>query len=335
MRWELKEGNVLVYHDQNIDVFWEMPQGFCLPSPALLNLAEWLLLKGLGVDVPDLDLRRAAGSRTGLAYSGGVDSTAAFELLQDPLPVYTKVAAPGRIHKQENALLALKDVSGISITTNSDQLATHYGKSRGFYGTGGFTVPLVLLADHLDLGVVADGNVLETAYLHSKHGHGTKYHKRNYDPVFDRFRRAGIDYCMPCGGLTEVLTTKIAAGHRFAMGCMRGEGGEPCNNCAKCHRKRALQGTPIPSNAESEAKIGREVVPMLPSLLWAVENKGLRHDLLDGVRKDIAWVEKWYPGSVDLIPERLRPFFRGRLEAFGIEALVDDSSLVAWISTRA
>lgn len=334
MRWELRSEGSLIYHHPGMDVYWEMPHGYTLPSPALLNLAEWLLLKGFGVDVPDHGHARAPGRGVGLAYSGGVDSTAALELLPDPVPVYTQVANPGKVHKQENALLALADVGGISIKTNSDVLANHYGKARGFYGTGGFTVPMVLLADHLDLGVLADGNVLETAYLHSKHGHGTKYNKRDYRPVFDRFRKAGLEYCMPCAGLTEVSTTLIAGAHKYAMGCMRGERGLPCDNCAKCYRKRALQGTPIPVNAESESKINREVVPMLPSLLWAVKENGLQHPLLSSVSKDIDWVDKWYPDSEFLIPQPLREFVRQRLDSFGIQPLEDDSAILSWVSSR-
>lgn len=334
VKWEVIQGSVLVYHNPHMDVFWEMPSGYSLPAEVLLNLAEWLLLKGFGIDVPLEGGARNPGRRVGLAYSGGVDSTAAFELLPDPVAIYTEVASPGRVHKIENALLALDEVSGISIRTNADELAKKYGKSRGFYGTGGFTVPLVLLADYFDFGVVADGNVLETAYLHSRSGHGTKYQKKNYSAVFERFRTAGLEYCMPCAGLTEVCTTELASGYRYAMGCMRGEGGQPCDSCAKCFRKRALQGNPIPPNPESEAKMTRELVPMLPSLLWAVEKHGLRHPLLSSIEKDIQWVDKWYEDSEQFIPMILRPFVRRRLEERGIDALIDDSAIKDWVSSR-
>ena len=334
MGWELTSAGYLVFHNAKLDVYWQMPAGFQMPSPALLNLAEYLLLRGVGVRVPEIDEPRPFGRRVGLAYSGGVDSTAAFELLPNPIPVYTEVASPGRLHKLDNALLAVRDVCGISIKTNSDELARAYEKPRGFYGTGAFTIPLVLLADHLDIGVVADGNVLETVYLHSKDGHGTRYHRNNYDPIFARFRRAGLEYCMPCAGLTEVSTTKLAKGYRYAMGCMRGVAGDPCNNCAKCYRKRALQGNPIAPCAESESKISREIVPMLPSLLWAIENQGLIHPLLTTVNKDIEWVDKWYEDAEQLIPASLRSFVRQRLNEEGIVSLADDKAIREWVSNR-
>jgi hypothetical protein len=333
MQWTLEENRLVLRHPR-IDLFWEMPSGYSMPSEPLLNLAEYLLLRGLGEVVPAVQGGREAGRKIGLAYSGGVDSTAAFRLLPDSIPVYTEVAFPGRLHKIENAKLALAEVGGFAVRTNSDELAREYGKPRGFYGTGGFTVPLVLLADHLDLGVVADGNVLETAYLHSKHGHGTAYQPKNYDAVFRRFRGAGLEYCMPCAGLTEVSTTRLAEGFQYAMGCMRGTGGQPCNNCAKCYRKRALQGNPIAPCVESEAKVSRELVPMLPSLLWAVRNKGLQHPLLDRLSKDIAWVDKWYPDSKRFIPDGLLPAILARLEDYDIETLEDDLAIREWVSSK-
>ncbi len=333
MEWDLQDRKLILHHP-GMDVFWEVPADYEMPSPELRNLAEYLLLKGMGVKVPIVRGRRVQGSRVGLAYSGGVDSTAAFKLLPQPIPVYTEVVAPGKLHKLENAFLALAEVSGRSIKTNSDQLAKLYDKPRGFYGTGGFTVPLVLFADYLQLGVVADGNVLETAYLYSKYGHGTKYQPRNYEPIFERFQLAGLQYCMPCAGLTEVSTTKLAEGFRYAMGCMRGVGGQPCNNCTKCYRKRALQGNPIPPCKESESKVTREIVPMLPSLLWAVREKGLRHPLLNNVRKDIDWVDKWYADSLRFVPESVRPYLLRQLEENGIGSLTNDSAIRAWISDR-
>lgn len=329
--WSISGGRLIFSHPAKA-VYWEVPDDFTMPSEALLNLAEYLLLKGLGVEVPQRGTR-TFGTRNAVSYSGGVDSTAALALIPDPLPIYTQVANPVGNHKLENALLALADVNGIAIVTNSDELAPLLGKSnRGFYGTGGFTVPAVLFADYYDIGVIADGNVLETVYLYSRHGHGTQYTPRKYAPILNRFKAAGIHYAMPCAGLTEVSTTLLAQGARYAMGCMRGEGGVPCGNCAKCYRKGALQGRPIPSCAESEKKLGKEVIPMLPSMLWAVKHKGLRHPILDVLDKDIDWVDKWYSDSINLIPEHLRDYFLSQLRVHGIVTLDDDTAIRNWIS---
>ena len=90
---------------------------------------------------------------------------------------------------------------------------------------------------------IADGNVLERMYLFGPNGHGTEYYDQDLSKIIKAYRSAGLEYCIPCAGMTEVLTTKITAriGLKYSMGCMRGIGGDPCNNCLKCFRKRGLQ----------------------------------------------------------------------------------------------
>ena len=328
--WKLEE-NILKFVFQGKVFFWEMPEGYELPSQALLDLAEYLLLKPYG-SVSASSSTRNFGSNVGVAYSGGVDSTAAMKLLPNPIAVYTQIAKPSAIHKMENALAALKEQGGLAVKSNYDELAKLYKRSQGFYGAGGFTITLVLLADYLDLHTVADGNVLETVYLYSAHGHGTKYTPRDFGELSERFNQAGLHYCMPCAGLTEVSTTKIVGDSEYVMGCMRGELGQPCNNCAKCYRKGALNGSAVSRCDEAERKINKEYVPMLPSLLWAVEHQGLRHPKLDGIKKDIAWVESWYADSIKYVPASVRDFFSSKLEYYGIKPLDEVGALQSWES---
>jgi hypothetical protein len=117
------------------------------------------------------------------------------------------------------------------------------------------------------------------------------------------------------------------------MGCMRGRAGEPCRKCYKCYRKLALAGSPVPSNAESEGRIERDVIPMLPSLLWAVRHRGLRHERLVDSRRDVEWATDWYADALRYLPPRLRSRVRRRVARFGISALRDDSAIREWVST--
>lgn len=310
-----------------------MPDGYRLPDPALLNLAEFLLLRQLGEPVRQYG-RRNFGANRAIAYSGGVDSTAALALIGPAIPLYTQTVDPRGRNRQENALLALADVGGIAIPTDSDRLAPALGKpTAGFYGTGAFTIPAVLLADHFDIGIVADGNVLETAYLYSSHGHGTGYKFVDRTEVIERFHDAGLHYCMPCAGLTEVSTTRLAQGSRFAMGCVRGQGGNPCGSCVKCYRKGALQGQKVVSNSLIEEQLRKPVIPMLPSLLWAVRHKGLHHPILDRIKKDIDWVDQWMVDAARYIPAHLQDEILARLRSHGIHSLRDDSPIRNWISS--
>jgi len=331
MDWRLDD-NVLKFKYRELELFWVMPAGFSMPSAPRLSLATYLLLAPYGQKVPLITSSVSPGKQTAVAFSGGVDSAAALRLLPTPLPIYTQVANPSGLHKLDNALLAVREVDGLAIESNYNQLPKVHGRKIGFYGTAGFTVTSVLLSEHLGIQTVADGNILEYAYLRTSNGHGTAYHEHNYRPAFDAFRSVGMHYCMPCAGLTEVSTTKIARGYRYAMGCMRGTNGSCCLNCLKCYRKMAIAGTPIPSNPETERALAKDWIPVLGSLLWARDNCGLAHPRIDSIDRDYSWVDKWYPKSLDLVPEHLHDYLAQRIASFGIAPLVSASSLKQWSS---
>lgn len=304
-----------------------------MPSPALLELAAHLLLAPLGQPV-EATHRRAPGRRIAVAYSGGVDSTAAMRLLEPARAVHTLVDGASSIHRTENALLATARERGLVVLTNSDRLAKRRGRRRGFYGHGAWTIPSVLLADHLRLGVVADGNVLETMYLHSSAGHGTQYNPVSVQAIQDRFAAAGLQYAVPCAGLTEVRTSELAASNPYAMGCLRGQAGEPCRACYKCFRKLALAGQPTPVDPETQGRLDRDLIPMLPSLLWAARHRGLEHPLLQAMTHDVEWTTRWYADSLQFVPEHLHARVRDRVARAGIETLDDDTPIRTWRSSR-
>jgi len=331
--WKLT-GQDLVFTHGEREFFWRMPRRYRLPHPALLNLAEFLLLRDFGIEVPPPNATRPrAGKRIALAYSGGVDSHAALRLLPSAIPVHTQVARPSSLHKLENALLALREGRGLAVVTDSDELPRLHGRPRGFYGYDAWTVPSVLLTEHLKLGFVADGNVLETAYLYSSAGHGTRYSAPDQRELRDRFRMAGLEYAMPCAGLTEVATTRITASAPYVMGCMRGVGGKPCGACAKCYRKSALNGFPLPVNPEQQKRLDQDIIPMLPGLLWARDHHGLRHPRIDSIERDVSWADKWYPKAIELLPEPLHRKFLKRLRKFGIDPMTDVHALETWVSS--
>lgn len=333
--WELAGGR-LTYKHPKMNIFWSVPPDFLMPNESALSLAEYVLLMPHGETTEIVPQTTRKGGRTAVAFSGGVDSTAALELMPNPLPIYTQHFNVKGLLKLENALRSLEEVSGISVVSNYDEFPIAFGKHQGNYGDAGFTVSCILFSDYYEIDTICDGNVLETAYLHGKHGHGTRFGIKDRNEILDAFQIAGINYSMPCAGLTEVSTTKIASDYRFSMGCMRGENGSPCNNCMKCFRKNALKGKPILTNKETEKKLSGELVPMLPSLLWARDFKGLSHPVIDDINKDIDWVDKWYPRSLEYIPEHLHEYFLKRLDHFGVQKMTKKelSSLENWVSDR-
>lgn len=331
------EGSTLYYREGAIELVWRMPDGFALPSNSLLSLAEAVLFAPYGreIDVePDPREHARATGRVAVAYSGGVDSTAAVLLLPGSIPIYTQVKATG-LHVLENALLAVQEIGGIAIESNYDTLPLAFDRRKGYFGFGGFTVTSILLADHLNLHTVADGNIIDAMYLAGPAGHGTVYRRVDQSARLAMFERAGLRYSAPCAGLTEVSTDKIARDYKYAMGCMRGSGGKPCLNCMKCYRKGAIRGDIIPSNPETEKVLAKDPIKAVCGLLWAVENHRLSHPMLDDLKKDISWVDKWYPESIEYIPADLRDSFRERLSAYGIAPMVDLGPIRAWDARRA
>lgn len=329
--WRL-EGNRIIFRHLSKDFFWEMPKGFSMPSDELLSLVEFVLLRPFGEKIDVKTKENVKKNKIALAFSGGVDSAAAYELLNKPFPIYSKVDQPGGLHKQENALLALEEIDGISVLTNQDKIPLLYDKKRGFYGVAGWTVTSLLLSEHYGFDTFADGNILEFVYLRSKHGHGTLYNKPDYSEVLNAFKKLNYSYCLPCAGLTEVVTTQIAKDFKYAMGCMRGVGGKPCMACMKCYRKMAIQGNCISSNPEADKILNKEWIPVLASLLWARDQHGLSHPVLNDINKDYSWVDKWFSDSIEFIPESLRDEFLTNLSHYGIDHLMNNESVYAWSS---
>lgn len=325
------DGSKIVFINADKEYFWLMPSDYILPRPEVLKLAEHVLMRpyGIHVDVPFLH-EKSNRKRTALAFSGGVDSAAAFNLVDNSIPIFTKVDNPGGAHKLENALLAAKEFGALVVESNQDLLPLSYGKKRGFYGAAGWTVTSILLSDYLQVDTFADGNIIDFVYLRSENGHGTMFKEPNISNIREQFKRIGYEYMMPCAGLSEVSTTKIAKNYRYVMGCMRGVGGVPCLNCMKCYRKMALQGSPIESNSDSEKILNKSWIPVLASLLWSRDNCGLSHPVLDKINKDYSWVDKWFPNSIEFIPEYMRNDFLEKLKKYDISTLSDLKSIYEW-----
>lgn len=346
-RWSLSEGKLTLHHPM-MDVFWQVPDDFSMPSLPVLGLAEYVFLtpfkeiveleppmEGKPFIEYDENIPIVNGRQNvGVAFSGGIDSTAVLHLLPSCIPIYTQVHRPTGMHKIENALLSVEEVGGVAIVSNCDELPKAYGRSKGFYGDAGFTTTGILFSEYFNLHTLADGNVLERMYLFGPQGHGTKYREQDLMKTMNAFGGVNLGYCIPCAGMTEVLTTKIAdkVGMKYSMGCMRGEGGEPCNDCLKCFRKRGLQGNPLPTNREVDKKLNKEYIPTLPSLLWARDNKGLSHPIIDGIVMDISWVDQWYPKSLEYIPDYLHKFFLNQLKEFDIDVMEDANGLLSFSS---
>lgn len=326
--WEL-EGRKLTLKHPVYQPFWMLPEGCEMPSRSLLSLAEFILLRPYGERLEIFPSQRRS-SKVAVAFSGGYDSAACLRLLPDPLPIHTNVSRPKFSHRVENALLATREVGGIVVDTDYDDVSAAFNRRPPFLGAGIFSIPSILLADHFSIGTIAEGQIIDFIYLRGPDGHGSLFLPKNLNETVNAFRVAGLEYCLPCAGMSEVLTSRIATDFKYAMGCMNGSGGKPCHRCMKCFRKEALFGNPLPSSPEVNRILEGSPIPVLGTLLWASRHRGLRHPRLDNIQKDISWVDKWYPDSLRYIPEELRDHFCRRLKDYAIEPLEDPRSLLEW-----
>lgn len=274
-------------------------------------------------------------SRPCLAFSGGVDSTAALMLmpkdtvcawLERPQlterSLYNKSAA--------NATMDFAEKSGFEVHKVYCDVE-HLRNPVGFPVDLGSGMTAVAIASQRNIDCIAYGMVMEAAYR-TGHAKYRDYPRSSHFKTWGAaFRAAGIPLFLPVSGFSEVCTSTIVLNssfYRSARSCIRGEWPDPCNNCWKCFRKTMVDNRilerPI-SNSEMETWIKvREVKYKLGSwpvahenvLAWALKSPLVSGEIakqllkrLEGSRRDLALLSKWYPPSIELVPEKYREGF--------------------------
>lgn len=304
-----------------------------------------------GIEVAPVDAtlqpRHIEGGRVGLAYSGGVDSTAALRLLpDDTCCVFCEMEGPtdhrSTMYRPEAARHAVRAVADagwdvVSVGTSVE----HLGERIAFPVTDASSVessgaPIALLADHLRVDAVAFGTVMEVTY---GVGFGPfKDHLRNIE--HRRWRRllnaAGIDALLPLAGVSEVGAMRVVAASPlgdFAQSCVRGDAGRPCMNCVKCVRK-TLTGAAISGVWPDADEIDRLIlvpqfrttlrrtpVPLADVYCYALSRCPVTSELIDllklrfGVSTSAAeYLERGYPPAAQAWPAGKRDVVADRID---------------------
>lgn len=316
-----------------------------LDRPVSARAAEGFA-RAVGVDVgpvdPDLEPRESP-RRALLAYSGGVDSVAAAELLKDDVVL---VHSERRKHPwvprvddiyQTAAFLPLVRAAGARgwrteiVATDIDYICALRPYQPTSFADG---IGAILMADDLGGGGVGWGNVLEAIYL--GRGHGWTGGMR--EPTLpDLFASVGLDYLQPTGALTETGTTRLALESDLAdlaRSCAVADGGTPCYWCMKCVRKAlvtaAVTGEPM------DPRVVRNLTPDHPVMtrvfhqdvfhygnpVWhALARVDVTGTPLQSVKDRIAptlaetlWNERYFrQGLQDLVSDRWRAAVEARL----------------------
>lgn len=209
-----------------------------------------------------------------LAYSGGIDSTAALTVLPaDAEAVHLLrftppiLAAGGsvrrllvprrrRLHLKYRPEAALHAVEGLRRRGRVAHIVPcdieFLGLPVGFPVDIANAVPALLLADLRGYDSIAFGTVMESAYSVGR-TRFADYARRQHYLQYGRLLEAiGLPFHQVTAGISEVGTTRIVSASPYAeiaQSCVRGRPGEPCLNCYKCFRKTllaaAVSGIPI------------------------------------------------------------------------------------------
>ncbi|MFB5265598.1 DUF6395 domain-containing protein [Paenibacillus enshidis] len=285
---------------------------------------------------PNLTPRQAPHpSVPALAYSGGVDSTAALLLmpanscivfLERIIPLHQKT-----MYNKEAALLACNTLrnEGRNVFIIKSNLE-YVREPVGFPVDIANAVPALLLSDYAGLDSIAWGTVMDSAYQvgHLKFAdYKQRLHFNRWGKLFEL---AGMPFNQVTGGICEVGTSiivKNSAYRTIARSCMRGTANKPCATCWKCFRKGLLDGV-LEQSTPSYSELDRWFsLPHIKKTLnqFPIHSENIiayisahydgHHPVMKKLKKrtrgdtlPVKWMEKWYRPSIHLLPEKYRGF---------------------------
>jgi hypothetical protein len=305
--------------------------------------------------------------RAALAFSGGVDSTAALALLpEDAVPIFMHRVLPDgaatrSLYRPDAALRSCADVQRSGYDVQVIDTTMEYARLPvGFAVDWTNAAGAILLADHLGLGSVSFGMVAESAFFigHPRFSElATRSVYAGWAPLFEV---VGVPISLPTSGLSEVVTSKIASAHAFqwtAQSCVRGTADQPCMNCFKCFRKRILDAriqehAIEPSHFEiafASEEVRRRLLeqPIHHEDVLAFSVHGLKcegHPVLSALQlktralfeysDGVCFAESIYPGFERYVPRALAQHVKQRLIQYAPEASKHEIAVFEGWDTR-
>ena len=316
-----QEGQRLWFRYPKGAVHWDMPTNYSLDDThdALLELATQLLLGPFHPEVKTVHTSpRVPGKQRALAYSGGVDSTAAYLMMpESTILAYHQRDFPSHL-KHGNALQAISFIREQMthpvhiFPSDHERIRTHYGLDAGFSSSYAAGVHLILAADFFDIGGLSFGTVVENTWLDKGirfRDFATSWHW-NYWPK--RFQHAGLCLDLPINHLTEACTLHACMQSpigEIVNSCIRQDNGG-CGSCWKCFHKNGPMGRSMnPNSREIQTKLKQ--VPLRSGMhaLWALKKQNLTHlvpQYADIMKQDLTWWESIYPPGLSIISPGLR-----------------------------
>ena len=269
------------------------------------------------------------GGYIGLAFSGGVDSTAALAVLPSTtVPVFLdRPSVQKSLYEKEAAIESCNNLKKIGyrclIVSCDLEMIRH---PVGFPTDLANGVPAIVLAQHLQLFGISYGTVFESLYgigrMKYKDYEETS-HKRMWWNVFEA---AGLPLSFPVAGISEVGTELICSKAdigSLARSCIRGTINRPCYKCWKCFRKSTLRMSlglesenaelvnQLITHKEVKTKLSKLPISHEDVLLYAFSRLDLTHYPYEfkarfGHDFELSFLERWYSPSARYIDSRIR-----------------------------
>lgn len=295
-------------------------------------------------------------ARPGLAFSGGVDSTAALGLMPpNTAPIFMdRPLRKKSLYDKDAAFKSCQEVKRLGYDMHIVTCDLEYVRSPvGFPVDVANSVPAVLMAEYLNLDCIGFGTIMESTYGTGHRLYRDYPHGHHYTHWGGLFRAAGLPFILPVAGISEVGTSIIcneAPIGFVAQSCMRGTWKKPCLNCWKCFRKQLLDNAILDNQLDSayldEIFNNKEACRFLSQipikheniLTWSTHRLNSNHilfsllkDRVEGNENDLTWLGKWYSPSIELIPEKYRSTIREKILKYLPEMdKGDESKLTSW-----
>jgi hypothetical protein len=295
----------------------------------------------------DKNLKQRTAARNavpGLAYSGGIDSSAALTILPDSTAcVFLDRILPKELENKKKLynkqaayvaydILRKKGRKEYIIKTDLEYIRN----PRGFPVEESTTIPGLLLSDYIGLDSIATGTHLEHLYLfYHHHFFKERHYSIRWEKLFE-----GVDIILNqvVAGISEIGNMKIvlnSSNRSLAQWCMRGDINNPCLNCMKCFRKKLLEMTILRQSitnelldqlfmiTEARTMLKKFPINLENVMTYITSHYNGNHILMNLLKKrtrgdilETDWMEKWYMPAKSYISDKYYRHVKGEITKY-------------------
>lgn len=325
----IQQDNILNINYLNLTITFKMPEYFNIDkvSDDLKMLCLILLFYPIDEELIKYKFtRKSSGNKIGLAFSGGVDSTAAYCLLpKNNLIIFhhKRIVIGSSQYKNDNPLFVINHLPSdvLIIDSTLEEVRKLTGSYSRFLNDFSFFAGFVLLSDYLNIGYLSTGMMLESTYIKKGYQFVDFHNSTYYKKWFHLFKRANLSLFFPCIPCSEILTNKIVKiNNVFAQSCIRGTKGEGCGTCYKCFRKKLLNGIFL-NNYKSYEEINRILnhrpLKQGASLIYAMNKINANiPELQEYKGRNLDFLENYFEYTLNSIPEEFRDYLKKELNKY-------------------